>query len=320
MCFKSPKTGNGLGDLIHYVNLYLGKASMFDSDEVEPGIKVICQVLNIFPESEFIFISITTLMIMLPILWGINKYSSNKLYSLVLIFILQGVWLVVYLAMRQAFAQSMLLSALFVFLNKEQIKHWKLYFISLIIISTFFHSTPYIIIPIAIAIYYIPDKKRIMYTALVLSLLLSSYTSIAIANTFVSYLGGFEQIGRITHYIKDDVFGGTTNQFNLLNFAPLTLLAILLLQYNDFKKQNTYFIKSLVTGVVLYNILGQIPLVNRAVCFFFVVGLIGAVPQITNKKQFYLMSVISLYFIWRSYVHYAASPHSAFLPYYFIWE
>lgn len=90
--------------------------------------------------------------------------------------------------------------------------------------------------------------------------------------------------------------------------------------YHDFSRRNSYFIKSFVMGVVIYNLLGNIPLVNRAVCFFFVLGAIGAVPKVKNINHFVIMTVMIAYFIWRNYIHYAAASHSAYLPYHFIWE
>lgn len=319
MCFKSPKTGDGLGDLQEYVNLYLGKASMYASEEVEPGLSWLCSCIHILPTSEFLFIIITTLVIMLPVFWGIKQYSQNKTYSLMLLFALQGVWLVVFIAMRQALAQSFILWAVMVFLNRDNIKRWKLYSICIIVCSTFFHSTPYIIVPLAIAAYFVPEKKKYLYIALVVSLLLSSTVYHILASNFLSYFGGIGQIDRITHYIEEETYGMDSG-FNILNYAPLTLLATLMIYYHDFSQRNAYFIKAFVIGVVIYNLLGNIPLVNRAVCFFFVLGAIGAVPKVKNVNQFVIMAALIVYFIWRNYIHYAAAPHSAYLPYHFIWE
>lgn len=318
MCFKSVDTG-GLSDLQDYVNLYMGKDSMYDSDEVEPGLGWLCRILNIFPKSTFAFISFTTLIIMIPIFWGIKQYSQNKMYSLMLLFVLPGIWLVVFIAMRQALAQSFILSSIFICMNRKRIRGWKIYSLVLIIISACFHSTPYIIVPLAICTYYLPEEKPYMYIALIGSLVLSSMFSQILANTFLGYFGNVSQIERITYYIKEETYGMDTG-FNLLNFAPLTILTLVLVYYNDVSQDNAFFIKALVVGVILYNLLGNIPLVNRAICFFFVMGAVGAVPKIKSPMQFLIMAVLVIYFIWRNYVHYEESPSSAYLPYYFIWE
>lgn len=319
MCFKAPTTGEGLGDLQEYVNLYLGKNSMYDSEDVEPGLSWVCRLLHIFPKSEFLFISVTALIIMYPILYGISKYSQNKLYSLMLLLTLTGVWLVVYIAMRQALAQAFLLTAILIYFNRENITRWKIYISLLIVLSTFFHSTPYILIPLIIAAFFIPEKKKWLYIAMVVSLLLSSAVSQLLANTFFKYFGNYGEIDRITNYIGEETYGMDTG-FNLLNYGPLTLLASTMVYYIDITHKNAFFVKAFVLGIVLYNLLGNIPLVNRAVCFFFILGAIGAVPKINTQKKFLVMSVMILYFIWRNNVHYMAAPHSAFLPYHFIWE
>lgn len=319
MCFKSPATGEGLGDLQEYVNLYLGKSSMYNSDEVEPGLSWICKLLHIFPLSEFLFISVTSLIIMSPILYGITKYSQNKLYSLMLLLTLTGVWLVLYIAMRQALAQTFILTAIFVYLNRDNIKKWKIYIGSLILLSMFFHSTPYILIPLTIVAFFLPQKKKWFYMALVISLLLSSVVSQLLANMFLNYFGNVGEVDRITHYISDETYGMDSG-FNLLNFAPLTILASLMVYYIEITPKNAFFVKAFVLGIVLYNLLGNIPLVNRAVCFFFILGAIGSVPKINTQRKFLVMSVLILYFIWRNNIHYMADSHSAYLPYHFIWE
>ena len=319
MCFRAPTTGEGLGDLQEYVNLYIGKNSMYDSEDVEPGLSWICKFLHIFPMSEFLFISVTSLIIMSPILYGIAKYSQNKLYSLMLLLSLTGVWLVVYIAMRQALAQTFILTAIFVYLNRDNIAKWKIYIGFLILLSTFFHSTPYILIPLTIVAFFLPQKKKWLYLAMIISLLLSSIVSKLLANTFLNYFGNVGVIARITHYIADETYGMDSG-FNLLNFAPLTILASLMVYYIDITPKNAIFVKTFVLGIVLYNLLGNIPLVNRAVCFFFILGAIGSVPKINTPKKFLSMSVLILYFIWRNNVHYMAESHSAFLPYHFIWE
>ena len=152
-----------------------------------------------------------------------------------------------------------------------------------------------------------------------LSLLLSSFLSQLLANTFLAYFGDVGSIDRITHYIADETYGMDSG-FNLLNYAPLTIIAFIMVFYIDVTPKNSFFVKAFVLGIVLYNLLGNIPLVNRAVCFFFILGAIGAVPKINTQKRFLVMSALILYFLWRNNIHYMAEPHSAFLPYHFIWE
>jgi hypothetical protein len=319
MCFKSSTTGEGMGDLQQYVNLYLGKMSMYDNDEVEPGLKWICNILHALPESEFLFITATSLIIMLPILIGIKQFSESKSYSLMMLLTMQGVWLVVFCAMRQALAQSFILAAILIYVNREKYKYWKYIVCAFLVASTFFHSTPFIVIPLCIGAIFIPDKKKYLYMALFVSLLLSGVVYSLLASAFLNYFGGIDEIARITVYIEEETYGMDTG-YNILNYAPMTLLAFALVYYNDKMAANGYFIKAFVLGVVIYNLLGNIPLVNRAVCFFFILGAIGAVTKIKSGKQFGMMAVLILYFIWRNYVHYAEQPQSAYLPYHFIWE
>lgn len=319
MCFKSPNTGEGLGDLQEYVNLYLGKQSMYDSEDVEPGLKWLCNFLNIFPTSEFLYISVTSLIIMSPIIIGIKLHSNNKLYSLLLLFVYQGVWLVVYIAMRQALAQFFLTSAVLVFINRDRVKYWKLITVGLLVASTYCHSTPYILIPLTVLSFFLPSNKKYLYAALILSLCLSDVMFTFLAHSFLQYFGGFTEVDRISVYIENESYGLDMG-FNLLNFLPITILTGLMLKYADMSSKNAVFVKALILGVVLYNLLGNIPLVNRAVCFLFILGIIGAVPVIKSRNQFIYLSILAFFFLWRNHVHYLSAPHSAFLPYHFIWE
>ena len=43
--------------------------------------------------------------------------------------------------------------------------------------------------------------------------------------------------------------------------------------------------------------------------------------DVTSKRSLlYYLSILAFFFLWRNHVHYLSSPHSAFLPYHFIWE
>lgn len=321
MCFKSPDTGKGMGDLIHYVNLYMGKSSMYLSDEVEPGLGYINQILlAIFPKHSFFFICITSLLIICPVLWGINKYSQNKQASLIMMLVLPGIWLVLFITVRQALAQAFILWALYYFLcDAPRGKLQLLKIILLLLAAIFTHSTPYIIIPLLVIIYYLPDSnKKYYYIALIVSLFLSGIFSTYLGDVFFANFSGIEELNRINRYIENETYG--LNEYGFLNFAPLTLLCLYSLYYAKENPPNWFFIKSFVLGVVLYNLLGNIPLINRAVCFFLVLGIVGAFPKMKDIKSFVIIALFSAYFIWRSWIHYVQSPHSAFLPYYFIWE
>lgn len=314
MAFKDSSVSP---DTPEYVNFYLNKFSIYGSvaqpNDIEPGLGWICKILWILPKWDFIFIFTTTLLTMIPVFRGISAYSENKIASVLLIMIVPGIWLVQMITLRQALAQAFLLMALYWFLERKE-KWWIKTLIS-IVISFFFHSSPFLIIPLSLLAIFLPVRdKRYVYVALVLSLLIAGTFSNMLGQLFNSYFGAFQGLDRVTTYIENDTYGETG--FSFFNYAPMTFFAGFLTYCCDVNSKKWIFVKLFVLGIIVYNILGNIPLVDRSIAFLLVAGIIGGLP---SRKQCTLcMALFLLYLIQRTYVHYEAG--TPFQPYKFIFE
>lgn len=314
MAFKDTTVGP---DTPHYVNFYLGLPSMYGSvdypNDIEPGLGWLCRFLWIFPKSELLFIFTTTLFTMLPVFYGIHKYSKNKIVSVLLIMLIEGIWLVQMITLRQALAQSFILIGLFCFLDKGK---WWFYKTGIaLFLSFFFHSSPFLIVPLMIIAILVPiRKKSVLYIALIVSLIFSGIFANSLSNLFLSMTSQFGGLERVNNYIENDIYGETGYSF--LNYAPMTLFVMSLVYYNNPNDQNWLFVKAFALGIIAYNILGSIPLVNRAIAFLLLVGVTGGLPSVKKGKA--VMICFLLYMIWRSYVHYEVG--TPFQPYKFIFE
>lgn len=314
MAFKDSSVSP---DTPEYVNFYLNKESMYGSvtepNGIEPGLGWICRILWILPKEAFLFIFITTLLTMIPIFKGIAKYSDNKIASVLLIMTISGIWLVQMVTLRQALAQASLLLAFYWFIEKD--KGWKLKTLISVIISFFFHSTPILLIPLTLVAVFSPvTNKRYIYIALIASLLIAGTLSNMLSQVFNSFFGGFESLDRVTTYIKNDTYGETGYSF--FNYAPMTFFAGFLAYCCDVDSKKWIFVKMFVLGIVVYNVLGNIPLVDRSIAFLLVVGVIGGLPS--RKQYTWIMTLFLLYLIQRTYVHYEIG--TPFQPYKFIFE
>ncbi len=303
MLFRSPEFG---ADVPYFYDVYLGVGE----DTPEPGFMLWCKILRLLPSSAFIFTFMTYLFIMTPVIKGINKYSNDKIASLIGLMVITGMWTVHFITMRQAMAQAIMLCGILAYFNK--VKHWKLILIICFSIVPFFHTSTIISIPILYFIFHNKFEKRYYLVALAISFVFSGVATYFLADIFNSITSTISILNRMNGNIENEDF--FFEGFGLIQAAPTTILSFWILHCAKGQSLNI-FQKSFVTGSILFNLLGQMWLTNRLVCIFWVLGLWGAFPS--TKKMPLVIGVYAI-LAWRLYSYYQDNMY--FLPYQFVFE
>lgn len=255
----------------------------------EPGFGWLCKLLWLFPIYDIMLIFACKIISFLPILYGIYNHSSFKIGSLIFLITLPGVWLVQIITQRQALSFSFILMALFVLVNRKKHKWWPIWFIILCSLSITFHSTPLLVIPIILVLYYVPINKKTMYVLLIMSCVLSRIFYNYFSQYFLLFFAASEGLERMTRYIEDQDAHGVGSVDMLYNIF-YTLFALFLVYYNDGKnKMHEICLKSMVLGWSIFLLIKPLPNSDRATSFLFCLGAIGALPKHTKRCMLILL-------------------------------
>ena len=329
MVFRSydPTLVNYQDDVPNYIKFYKNlPSSIYGTPRdttfgFEPGLSLVCWLLWLFPKSDFFFVLMMRLICMAPVFYGIYRYSSHKELSLLLFIILPGCWLLEMITMRQALATSFLLWAAIAYIDKYE--HWKMWVAVLSVAAALSHSTSYMVLGITAIVLLIPFNKVFCYVSLAVAAVSGGLFASKLAGSFASIMAPLELLGRVTSYISDSTETGGASFASFVVLGLFGALCVFALEEGDKKKE--LFVKFLVTGIVIYCLLGNYPLVDRMVSFFLLMGAIGAMPPLPSKAEVYkslnwwLSITFSFVFIYLFYRDHCG-PESYFLPYNALFE
>lgn len=310
MCFRSNMVGP---DLPSYVRLYLGTGSAYEEVvEDQPVLMAWIDLLRILPTHPFVFVFFTTILTMFPVILGIKLYSKDRIGSLLAFMIVPGIWMVYLVTIRQALSQFFLLMGLIFVLKKY--KHWKIVSIICVLFALFSHSTSYLIIPLLLIVYFVRIKRKWMIISIFISLFFTNIFSDVLGSLFYKYAVNFSEMSRLVTYF--DIAGYDNAIGRLRAYLPMSILCCWCLYCNR-DKEVDFFENSFFIGVILYNLLGGIDghLIDRFCNFFYLLGIIGALPKRNTKWP--IVTLILLAYIFRAYNEYQ---NSDFIAYKFIWE
>ena len=284
--------------------------------ENEPGFGWLCKVLWIIPESDFTLIFTCKMLTFVPIFYGIYKFSSFKIGSLLLLMTMPGVWLVEIITQRQALSIALIMIAFYIFIYRERYKYWVLWALLLGGLSIFFHSTPLLVIPISLLLYYVPLNKKFLFVILIAALAFSKMFYDIFSQYFLLAFASSEDFERMTRYVEDQDSLGI-GKVNMLYNVFYTLFGIFVVYYNNYKdKVHEICFKAMILGWSIYLLIGPLPNSDRATCYFFCLGSIGALPQKGWRSAFLLFFFLSAFTL-QKHIGYIRQD---FWPYTFIWE
>ena len=265
----------------------------------------LCQFIS---KDEQVIIAILTLFTLFPILFCINRFSGDKVLSIIFfVCCTTRIWLTSMAAERQFFSISALILAIWAY--RLESKKGIVMFYALLLLSCLFHMSTVAAVMLLLLVLYIPIKNRILYFTLFFTWLLTGFheaydTILNLFDITFSYLDS--GLANIAGYVNDEIYTST----NMLSALPINLFAFISLYFSNAQDKNQVLIKYFVVGVCLYNLLSSHPIGVRMVHVFFVVGCI-AIPHLTNisdrKYYLYISYVIMAIFAWRMIVSYLST-------------
>lgn len=329
MIFRSydPTLVNYQDDVPNYIKFYKNlPSSIYGTPEnttfgFEPGLSLVCSLLWLFPKGDLFFVLVMRLICMAPIVYGIYRYSTQKELSLLLFILLPGCWVLEMITMRQALATAFLLWGLIVYMEKP--RHWKLLLAAMAILAALSHSTSYLVLVIAAIATVLPFNKKICYIALAVAAVSGGLFASQIATLFASSFASIGLFERVLSYISDATEIGGANPISFVVFAMLGAICVFSVDNAD--KRKAFFVKLFVTGIVIYCLLGNYPLVDRMTSFFILSGAIGAMPDLPSKGKIYtslnwwasiMVAIVCIYLFYRE----NCGETSFFLPYHFLFD
>lgn len=325
-------------DYPHYLNFFKGKMDMYGSVDspntysLEWPYFYFCKFLRLIGNYDFIYIIGLCLLVNVPFLFFVKKYSKNAPLSILWIFIMQNTLIHLYVnaAHRQMVAHSFFMVGIYLILSYyDKDKKWYLNIRKDILIAVLFiiavigHSSSYFVI-VALACVCIMPKisKKVQMIIVFASMIIGAY----LYQTFLGYftnlmfqLGDVEEISRSTHYLVDDVFDTTNASINAL--LPQTIMTLGIIYYSTEEELKSFFTKCLFVATICVNIFFSVPLISRSFTTLWILAITGCIPIAFRKNPYgrivmVLIVLVQLYTAYKAY----SSPTFRLLPFKLIWE
>lgn len=280
---------NGYGyDFPEYLAFFKGEGdSMYASIESDSGYDlewpyyVYCKLLGLFFQYDFIYIMGIGLTIGIPFLYLVRKYSNNPALSIFLLLtILNTQTYLFFLSVhRQMLANTFIFLAYIVIESDMQRK--KAIALLLLFLALSSHSSSFIIVPFLLVLWYLKIKIRKSYALIILGVtfLAGLFINRLLSDEFRALfflMENSESLERSVHYIVDDVYEEGNTSFNIL--FPLTAITSFMVCFAKEEELRSFSMKCMLFTTSMYNLLCMIPLIDRGLTIFVLLGIVGAVP------------------------------------------
>lgn len=309
--------------------MFLGKPSMYgnidqvNGYELEPTLYWFDKFLRIFPKEPFTYIFGIAVMFCTPLIVMVKKTSSCPPLSILLLLTIANtsIYLFFFLAHRQMLATVFFIWAYLAWLYLKG--WWRVVLTAACLyVAVISHSSSYFVIAIALAIYFIKTpSKRVLYAIVVSALLIGLFAEMAVKDYMtglMTALDSFKEVSRSTYYLVNDEFADQEKHL-FTKLPPMALAIIVFIRNYTTEELNKYSVKCWIVAFVLFMGLSTIPLIDRSLELFWLIGLCGAIPErITSRRtrqQFVWLSIMFLYLAFRAY-----SRFNFLLPYNFLLE
>lgn len=325
-------------DYPHYLNFYRGKNDMYGSVdspstyELEWPYFYFCKFLRLIGNHDFIYIIGLCLIVNVPFLLYVKKYSNNASLSILWLFMIQNTQthLFINTAHRQMIAHAFFMMGIFAIMSfYEKNEKWFLdikkdvLIAFCLIIAVLGHSSSYFVIVALIGAYFLPQisKKKQIFVVFA-SMIVGAYMYNAFLGYFTNLmflLGDVEEISRSTHYLVDDVYDTANASINAL--LPQTLMTIGVIYCCTETELKSIFVKCLFLATIFVNILYSVPLISRSFTTLWILAITGCVPIAfrNSTKGKVILSIVVLVQLYTAYKAYS-SPAFRLLPFKLIWE
>lgn len=280
--------GHMTNDYEHYQNFFTGRGpsiygTIDNSPDIEKGYIIFVKFLRLWDDSELYYRLSIGLVVCVPWLYLVHRHSACPILSILLLMVInQGANLQTFFcAHRQMLAISSMLVAYSIF--ERKVKFWYVWDILLCAFACYTHSTSLFIIPLFLILLLIPITNKISYLIItIVSLVLHfvidfNKVFIILGNSLVTTL----ESNRASAYLENDY---SDVSVGIWPFLLLSFLFLIFLYFQRKEMVNTIYLKCFLAAVVLKNILGYIPLVNRFIIFFLLIAWAGSIPTLPQKK------------------------------------
>ena len=324
-------------DYPDYLNFFKGAPSVYGSVdsphtyELEWPYYYFCKILRLFGKWDFLYIISLCLVVQIPFIIMVKKYSKNVVLSILWLFLIQKtlIHLFVMTAHRQMIAHAFFMTAMLLYLSLDKSLVWKKNIktygaiIGCLIVAVLGHSSSYFVLPVLIALILLPQiSKRNQIIVVSTSFIVGVFLYELFLNQFTQLmflLGDIEEIQRSTHYLVDDVYD--TNKASLYALLPQTIMTLSVVYFSNKDELNTIFTKCLVWATVLVNIFFSVPLISRSLTTLWIIAIAGCIPIAfrNNREARLVMTIVIIMQIFIAYRQYI-QPSFRMLPFHFIWE
>ena len=333
ICLRNIDVGT---DTIHYAGFFACKNSGYygiatdniTNSTMEPGIYIYARILRLFffnSSNPNLYIFTTGFLTILPLLYFINKYSSNKCFSLFIIFIvMQGGIMVIYAAaLRQAISISIMLIAIHYLIQKKN--NYLKYYIIISIIACSFHYSSIITSIVCYIVNCFHIRTKIPLYILLLTTLLIVFCIPNLGSELLfkslSLLDSNLENLRYAYYMNDKSFESSTR--SILSAGLNLSLPFMFLFFNN-KNRNidTLFTKLFILTPCIFLLFGSFEQINRLAGCYWIIAMIGLnTKRIKNKTFYVFITLISFFFLLRAcQIYLSINNQSGIVPYSFIWE
>lgn len=322
---RAPVVG---ADTLDYVNFFTGKTAQYNNDqrEIEPFLLIYNNILNSFTKNGVIYLIINTIFTLFPIYLLIKRYSSNKLLSYILFFIL-GIYTTYFVALRQIISISFILMGILFCLNENNSKISKcLIWIITTILAYMTHTTALIISLIFILIYFIKTpSKTITAITIITSFTIGYFLGADFYIKLFSIVLSVEvsAIERIYFYLDSDL---SYNNISVITILLPNIIALLYIKYTNTDKLNTFISKTYILSVIANNIFIFFVFAQRLIIPFQLFSIIALThPLVHKNNKYYKLSIIIFVALFSfRYIKSNINPDLSDLgrlhPYYFFFE
>lgn len=268
-------------------------------------------------------------MWIIPMTLLLKKGSNNIPLSLFLICAILSCSQLLFMmtAQRQMIANVSILWAYYIYQFTDYKRKKKIILISvLLIIALFSHSSSYFVVPLLFGVYFLkllPKKYiiAIMLLTLFFGPTIQSFFRPIFYGLMIS-LGSGDEIARSTSYYINETYEAGSGNINSL--LPSTAVGIALTLFYTKEELHKFGAKLIVVAVIGYNLFNSVPLINRALMIFIIMGLILGIPEaIRNKKKMKLVFVFvgaMLVYTTINFGYLRSGESNRLFPYPYIWE
>ncbi len=334
--FRSPVVG---ADTFEYVQFYLGHSKSYNDDEreIEPLLIIYNNILRHISRTSLFYLFANTLLSLAPVCYLINRYSKDKILS-VIIFFISGLYIIYCVSLRQNLSTSLLLLGMIFYVEKSigMLKKW-LVWISFSLCAYFMHtSAAFVSILMSIVFLINIKNKSILYFLVLFSFLFGYLLKDSSSTMILSFLFDFEISGveRLQSYSEQSDY---VSEIFILTLLLPNIMAMVYIYVSSSSVLNSVISKFYLLGICMENIFMYFPFCSRMNALFLLFQPIALTFPIcqnlivdngTSRLRLfrlyrYFLIVFVIYFSLRtlkSFINPDFSSLDKMHPYYFFYE